>query len=97
MSVGRISGVRRYETATCPGSLAAIAGKKCVPRSLDTLYGAPALPGISPPPPSHVVPPSFDHTTYMSYSQAVSDCTVPAADFAEHRTGFEFRLMANPK
>src|SRR5438093_8502857 len=32
-SVGRIVGVRRYATSTLPGSPAAIAGKKCVPRS----------------------------------------------------------------
>src|SRR6266550_3914966 len=56
-----------------------------------------ALPGISPPPPSQVVPPFLDQITYMSYSQDVSLCTVPAADSAEQVAGFEFKLFANPK
>src|SRR2546421_149681 len=69
-SVGRMVLVRRYATSTLPGSPAAIAGKKCVPRSLTglTRNALAALPGTRPPPPSQVAPPSLDHTTYMSYS-----------------------------
>src|SRR5204862_5117206 len=76
-----------------------MAGKKCVPRSLTglTRYAVAALPGISPPPPSHVAPPLLDHTTYMSYSHDRSDWTVPAVDSAEHVAGLELRLFANPK
>ena len=98
-SVGRISVVRRYATSTCPGSPAAIAGNQWVPVSLGELtrYALAALPGIRPPPPSQCEPPSLDHTTYMSDSQEVSDCTVPAVDSAEHVAGFELRLAAKPK
>src|SRR5439155_559241 len=45
----------------------------------------------------HVAPPLFDHTTYMSYSQDGSDCTVPAVDSAEHVAGLELALTARPK
>src|SRR5437667_4491156 len=46
-------------------------GKKCVPESVLTLYGFPAPPSepSGPFPPSHVLPPSNDATTYMSYSR----------------------------
>ena len=76
-----------------------MAGKKCVPVSLAglTRYAAAALPGTRPPPPSHVAPPLFDHTTYMSYSHDGSDCTVPAVDSAEHVAGLELALTARPK
>src|SRR3979411_1467180 len=98
-SVGRKVGGRREGTSTCPGPPAAIAGKKCVPVSPAgfTRYGVRALPGISPPPPSQVLPPLFDQTTYMSYSHEKSFCTVPAADSTEHVAGLALRLMANPK
>src|SRR5438309_7903141 len=76
-----------------------MAGKKCVPLSPAgfTRYGRAALPGINPPPPSHVEPPSRDQTTYMSYSQDVSDCTVPAVDSAEQVAGLALRLIVKPK
>src|SRR5439155_26638933 len=91
--------VRRYATSTLPGSPAAMAGKKCVPRSLTglTRNALAALPGTRPPPPSQVAPPSLDHTTYMSYSHEVSDCTVPAVDSVEHVSGFELRLIVKPR
>src|SRR3989442_15062184 len=74
-SVGKMVLVRRYATSTLPGSPAAMAGKKCVPRSLTglTRYALAALPGTRPPPPSQVAPPSLDQTTYVSYSHEVSD------------------------
>src|SRR5207249_12255776 len=83
---------------TLPGSPALMAGKKCVPVSLAglTRYASAALPGTRPPPPSHVAPPLFDHTTYMSYSQDGSDCTVPAVDSAEHVAGLQLALTARP-
>src|SRR5438034_2768725 len=60
-------------------------------------YALAALPGMSPPPPSHVAPPLLDHTTYMSYSHEESDWTVPAVDSAAHVTGFELALTVKPK
>src|SRR5437867_2299813 len=71
-SVGRISVVLRYATSTWPGLPAAIAGKKCVPVSAGglTRYACAALPGTSPPPPSHVEPPALDHQRCWPYSHA---------------------------
>src|ERR1044071_9759066 len=61
-SVGSISFVRSQLTSTLPGSPAAIVGKTSVCGELDgsTSYAAAALPGIVPPPPSQVLPPSLD-------------------------------------
>src|SRR5437867_11896014 len=76
-----------------------MAGNQWVPRSATELtrYALAALPGMTPPPPSQVVPPFFDQITYMSYSQDVSLCTVPAAESAEQVAGFECKLFAIPK
>ena len=76
-----------------------MAGKKCVPVSAIgfTRYADAALPGMRPPPPSQVAPPSFDQTTYMSYSHEGSDWTVPAVDSAEQVIGFEDAFTVRPK
>src|SRR5438067_316950 len=76
-----------------------MAGKKWVPVSAVgfTRYAVPALPGMRPPPPSHVAPPSLDQTTYWSYSHDGSDWTVPAVDSAEHVAGFAFRVVSKAK
>src|SRR5258708_5713962 len=50
---------------------------------------------MRPPPPSQVVPPSCDHTTYMLYAQLVSDCTVPAVDSAAQTAGLSLGPCAS--
>src|SRR5205823_2688148 len=75
--------------STLPGLPAASVGKRSVCGTLpeSTSYAVAALPGMIPPPPSHVVPPSADQATHIWFAQLGSDCTVPAADSAAHVAG----------
>jgi hypothetical protein len=72
---GVAGGDRRETTSVCD----AVDGS--------TSYAVAALPGIVPPPPSQVLPPSLDHATHMWWAHVGSDWTVPAVDSAEHVAG----------